>query len=303
MLGLAWADVGEREKQLGIVPGTPILLSEHQLDGRLNSYFRQAFQRDRMSTAGTYAVELKTWLAFLSGRDVQWDEARPEEVRSFQLWRVYERQNPSRVTPATWNKGWAALRHFYEWAHSQGWVDHNPVGVHDRLRDPSQVGGHREKNARHSRDRWLTPAEFAMWRDVGLRGYAATVDDSGKVVAELPRRAFRGRNIARNSAFVDFVISTGLREAEAGSLLTFEIPARVGDKAPIIGKGGVLRHYSVMHWSGLQSLTDYVDGERRDVIRAAQRSGLYRAISDRLDVVEMLPDGRRGQREIGRAHV
>lgn len=295
-LAAEWQDIELREQHLGIPAGFPVLVSGGLIDDRLNVYFRHAFPRDRTSTANTYAVEIKLWLAFLSTRDLRWDEARREDVRSFQMWRVYDVRNPSPVTPATWNKGWAALRHFYGWACREGWTERNPVGEQDRLRNPSEIGGHREKNARASRDRWLTPAEYAMWRDVGLRGYMASITKNGKVVAGLPNEAFRGRNTARNAAFTDYVLSTGLREAEAGSLLAMEVPAAVGDKAPLVGKGGVFRHYVPLHRSGLASLKAYVDGERRDAVRRAQRSGRYDELHDRLEIAELVLGGRRGQR-------
>lgn len=291
-----WQNIVEREQRVGIPPGMPVLVSPSYPDDRLNVYFRHAFPRDRASTASTYAVELRLWLAFLDTRDSRWDEARREDIRAFQIWRVYDERNPRPVTPATWNKGWAALRHFYGWAYREGWVERDPVGEQDKLRNPSTAAGHREKNARSSRDRWLTPAEYAMWRDVGLRGYRAGLDDRGKVVACVPNEVFRGRNGGRNIAFTDFVLSTGLRAAEAGSLLEMEIPTALGDKAPIVGKGGVFRHYAPMHRSGLESVQVYRDGERRDVVRRAQRLGRYDRVKERLLVAEVLPDGRRGQR-------
>jgi site-specific recombinase XerD len=296
ILAAEWADIADRERRLGIPPGAPVLVSGGQIDDRLNVYFRQGFARDQMPTAWTYAVEVRLWLAFLDTRDVRWDEARREDVRAFQMWRVYDDQNPRRVSPATWNKGWAALKHFYGWARRDGWIVTDPIGPQDRLRNSSSVRGHREKNARASRDRWLTPTEYTMWRDVGLRGYVATTDERGRVVAGLPDGASRGRNTARNAAFTDFVLSTGLREAEVGSLLDMEIPAAAGEKAPIIGKGGVFRHYAPLHRIGLDSIQMYRDGERRDAIRRAQRSGRYDDVSDRLVIVEVLPGGRRGQR-------
>lgn len=295
-LASEWQDIEGRELALGIPSGMPVLISDGCIDDRFNAYFREAFPRDRMTTARTYAEELRRWVGFLDSRDVRWDEAGRADVRSFQTWRVYSKANPSRVTPATWNKGWAALRHFYNWACREGWVERDPVGGHDRLRDPSEVGGYPEKNARGSRDRWLTPAEYRMWRDVGLRGYQAGKDERGMIAAGLPIDLFRGRNLARNAAFVDYVVSTGLRDEEAGSLLSMEIPMAVGDETPIVGKGGVFRRYRPTQWMGLDSVQAYRDGERRDVIKRAQRKGRYEKLHDRILINEVLRGGRRGQR-------
>jgi site-specific recombinase XerD len=293
-LAARWKNVALRELELGIPPSAPVLVSGAQVDGRINVYFRQAFSRDRMSTAQTYAAELRMWLGFLDRFDVRWDEAQREDVRSFQSWRVYDPRNARRVTAATWNKGWAALRHFYEWARQEGWIEQNPVGNADKLKDPYAVGGHKEKNARASRDRWLTPAEYDMWREVGMRGYAAEVTRLGKVCASLPSEAFRGRNTSRNAAFTDYARSSGLRLAEIGLLLDMEIPAAVGEGAPLLGKGRVFRHYEVMHRSGLESVHAYRDGERRESIERAQRSGRYNRIRNPLLVAQVLT-GRHGQ--------
>lgn len=290
-----WKGLRQREEELGIPAGCPVLVSASQVDDRVNLYFRQAFSRDRMSSARTYAFELKTWLGFLDRYDIRWDEAEREDIRAFQSWRVYNSSNLRRVMPATWNKGWAALRHFYAWAYQEGWITSNPVGPADKLKDPYAVGGHKEKNARASRDRWLTPDEYGMWRDVGIRGYRAEFTSGGKVRASLFDSSFRGRNTARNVAFVDYLRSTGLRLAEAGWLLDVEVPQGVGEKAAIVGKGRIFRHYELMHSSGLESIQVYRDGERRAAVLRAQRAGRYNAVRDPLLVLEILT-GRRGQR-------
>ena len=291
-----WHDIAEREKRVGINVGTPVLVSRKRVDGRVNAYFRDAFKSDRTSTAQTYAIELKTWFAYLDVHDVRWDEARSEDVRAFQLWRVYDERNPARVLPSTWNKGWAALRHFYRWAEQKTWIDSNPVGLQDRLGEPTIPGGFREKNARGSRDRWLTTDEYSLWRDVGFRGYSAAAAPTGKIVAALPRPGFRARNIVRNAAFADFALCTGLREAEVGCLVDVEVPTNTDEQVPILGKGKVIRHFQVLHRIGTEAAQAYKDGERRDSIRRAQRRGLYDRITDPLVVHTVLGGGRLGQR-------
>lgn len=288
-------DIVERERKLGLPPGMPVLVSPTKLDDRLNVYFRHEFAPSQTSTMMTYAKELRLWLKFLESRDVEWDEARRDDERAFQTWRVYDTSNLGRVTPATWNKGWSALKHFYAWARREKLVDVDPISERGTLRNPVGIGGHREKNARASRDRWVTPAEYAMWRDVGLRGYEAVMLE-GKVTAGLQKEVFPGRNLARNAAFTDFVLSSGLREEEAGKLLEMEIPAAVGDKAPVLGKGNVFRHYEILNRMGLASLRAYVEGERRDIIRRAQRNHRYENLKLAIQIREVLPGGRLGQR-------
>jgi site-specific recombinase XerD len=287
-LAEAWHDIDLRERAAGISAGQPVLMSAKLVDYRIGDYFRCAFGTDRSTTALTYAKELRIWLPFLETRGANWDDATPADVRAFQIWRVYDERNPATVSPATWNKGWAALRHFYGWSERTGWVRQNPVGEQDRLRNSNSPGGYREKNARSSRDRWITPSEYRLWRDVGLRGYQVKKDSSGAILADVPDDSSRARNISRNLAFVDYLVTTGLRLEEAGTLLVPELPSSVGQEAPIVGKGGVRRHYRVMNDMGMISLHQYMNGERKDVIRRAQKAGIFERLSDRIEVVELI---------------
>lgn len=290
-----WHDIEQRELRCGMPPGQPVLMSSDLIDYRLGDYFRTAYRADQVATAKTYAIELRTWFNFLGTRAVEWDDADHRDVRAFQVWRVYAPENPKPVAPATWNKGWEALNHFYRWAGREGWVDSNPVREEERLKDPGQVGAHREKNARSSRDRWLTPSEYAMWRDVGYRGYSVVRNVDGRLVAGLPSPSARARNVGRNAAFADFTLTTGLRLAEAGSLMSFEVPDDVDTEAPLIGKGGVFRYYRVLHRLGLESLRNYERGERRDAVRRGRKLGRYSEVPASKRVVEVT-HGRRGQR-------
>jgi len=68
----------------------------------------------------------------------------------------------------------------------------------------------------------------------------------------------------------------------------------VDDEVPLVGKGNVFRYYSVVHAIGLESVRDYLRGERRDAVRRGRRAGLYEPKPDRL-ITELLQT-RRGQR-------
>ncbi|MFK0242074.1 tyrosine-type recombinase/integrase [Microbacterium sp. NPDC090281] len=294
-LATEWQDIAARERRLGIPPGQPILMSSEQIDYRLGDYFRTAFRMDQSSTAQTYATELRTWFNFLDARGRgRWDDVDHRAVREFQIWRLYDEDNPRPITPATWNKGWEALNHFYRWATREGFMESNPILDSQRLKDPGRTGGHREKNARSSRDRWLTPIEYALWRDVGFRGYDAARDESGNLVPTRPATNSRSRNTARNTAFADFGLTTGLRRAEAASLLCIELPSTIDDETPLIGKGNIFRHYRVVHELGIESLNDYLRGERRDAIRRGRKMGRFAPKPEHV-IVEIM-HSRRGQR-------
>ena len=105
----------------------------------------------------------------------------------------------------------------------------------------------------------------------------------------------RSRNTARNIAFADFLVTSGLRLDEAGKLLVFEPGTTIQEEIPIVGKGRVRRHYRVMNDLGLASLHQYAVGERTDAIRRARVAGRYEEVKGRLDVVEILRS-RSGQR-------
>ncbi len=254
---------------------------------------------DRMSTAMTYAKELRIWFNFLRTRGLQWAEVQQGDVRAFQVWRVYDEANPATVTPATWNKGWAALSHFYSWAQTRGWVDRSPLGKYDRLLDNTSGNAHREKNARTSRDRWITPGDYAMWSRVGLMGYRARPAPGGRIEPALPDPSSRARCIDRNRAYSDFLLVTGLRRSEASSILVLELPTSVGEEMPIVGKGNRFRHYRVMHSIGIESVRDYRRMGRERSIKRARREGRYSEVQDR-QVIERVELGRRGHRLVMR---
>ena len=73
----------------------------------------------------------------------------------------------------------------------------------------------RAKDTRSSNVHWLTPRTWRRWIDIGLRGH--TRDG-------VPEPGWVGRAEDRNMAFVRLLTSSGLRRAEGGSLLTFEVP-------------------------------------------------------------------------------
>ena len=223
-------------------PGWPILLDlTDPWDDRLTIFFRDGFRGDQRSSAWTYAERLFLFFRFLrQARGVNWDEAIPPDVGAFQDWRVYDVQNPGSVSAATWNGDLAAIDRFLRFGAKQGWVEGDVVRGNHRLgaaQSSRGMGGWKEKNARRSRDKWLTPLNLSMWRAVGLTGYQADLDSKGRVVPTIERDSFRGRNSARNVAFLDFLFTTGLRLHEAGSLLEFELPETLDVEVPVVGKG------------------------------------------------------------------
>ena len=113
--------------------------------------------------------------------------------------------------------------------------------------------------------KWLTPAAYREWRDVGLGGYT----EDG--------RPWLGRNDQRNLAFAETMWSSGLRLREAGTLLLQELPAsglypqaRVADE---VAKGSGRDFW--ISGEALQAIDDYRMSSRAAAVRRAQAAGRY----------------------------
>lgn len=145
--------------------------------------------------------------------------------------------------------------------------------------------------------KWLDPAGYSRWRDLGVRGLGA----DGRA-----DRRWRGRNEQRDSAFTNGLYGTGLRLTEWASVLTCELPTDNPGRgystcmlADASAKGG----YGHKYWMPRLVLVEvmaYLEGARARAVRQAQRAGRYARLQrwrtvldiqgDRLVVLE--PDGR-----------
>jgi site-specific recombinase XerD len=237
-----------------------------------------------------YAYSLGLWLNFLAAFGREWDTATDEDAEYFKEWRITESANPRPVSPATFRGDLVALRSFYRWvAPRYGVVD--PVAVLDDY--DLMPRGPRQKDIK-----WLDPAGYRRWRDLGLRGLGLDGREG---------RSFRGRNEHRDAAFADGLYGTGLRLTEWASVLLCELPGddprrgfvtcRLADGC---AKGGDGHKYWMPRWA-LVGVLDYVEGARARAVRGAQRDGRYEGRGrvrlvlevqrDHLLVQE--PDGRR----------
>src|SRR6266536_2055143 len=173
------ADRGRRQRQ-------PFLISPSgRPDFRVNEFFASRRMRGRSPlTWKKYAHSLGLWLNFLSVLGREWDAATEEDAEYFKEWRITEAANPDPVTPSTFRGDLVALRSFYKWvAPRYGVVD--PVAVMDDY-DLMPHG------ARRKAIKWLDPAGYRRWRDLGLRGLGIDGRED---------RSFRGRNEQRDAAF------------------------------------------------------------------------------------------------------
>lgn len=172
---------------------------------RGNSFLRAAkFKLLAATTQLGYAHSLALWLNFLETRGCPWRQADDEHAEDFEFWRLTDPANMTTVTTSTFTKDVAACKKFYAWTAK-------------RYADVANVFAEVEfpRARREASVKWLDPAAWERWRDVGLRGR----DLSG-------RRdwAWRGRHEQRDAAFADDLFSTALRLSEWASGVVPELP-------------------------------------------------------------------------------
>lgn len=281
--------------------GTPILLSSRgEIDEWLVVYFNTCpkFTSLDISSKKTYAREIAMWCAFLGRQDVPttWLEASPEDFIDYKIRRTTHQLFDDAVAGSTWNKAVFAIRDLYSWAICRG-VPISPGGPAIEVNPvPSGVGATRvpggRANAafvRQERDRWIVPGTYRLWRDVGIRGRRAERVGEREWRAGPEDKSSRVRNTLRNSAFTDFLYSTGLRVQEAGCLLLPEIPANGAIEARL--PSSIAKYGKSRTWYGapaaIQTLRSYVAITRAAAVRRALREGRYDAIDDVIWVTEV----------------
>jgi site-specific recombinase XerD len=279
--------LGER----GRLDGQPFLIGpDGRPDARVNAFFASPRMRARSPlTWRKYSQSVGMWLNFLHALGRPWDEATEADAEYFKEWRLTESSNPDRVEGSTFGTNLIALRMFYRWVSPRFGIDDPVAAVDDFDLMP--------RSRRQQKVKWLDPAGYRRWRDLGLRGMGldGRRDES-----------WRGRNEQRDSAFADGLYGTGLRLTEWASVVLSELP----DDDPARGystcmladacaKGG----YGHRYWlprPALLDVLDYVEGARARLVRQAQRAGRYDELPDRRLVVEtsgrrlviVEPDGR-----------
>ncbi len=275
-----WVDIEERERSLYIAPRTPILVRpDGNLDFRVSEYLTRClnFRGLAPTSQETYAKEMRSWFGFLAASgDIEWDEATQESFLTYRTWRLFTAKNEGRVTPATFKKSIPALKMFYDWAVSKAYIEASPI-PEGRLPGTS---GAIPKNARESRNRWITPRTYAMWRNVGLLDRAAVLDPATREVrAGTERvRGARGRNQTRNLAFTDLMLTTALRNRELSHLLIPEVPSTAGDEAMLpstLAKGSRERAWLVLNRVALANVEHYIRTVRRAQVQTARARASY----------------------------
>ncbi len=215
-----WEDLRAREDRTGIKAGDPVFLSpDYRVDPLLGLYVRSSgFRSYTAETRRNYATDIALLLTFLWGRGKSWMDAAERDLEDYEHWRRFAAGNPNRVGGSKWDRELAAFASLYRWAAKNGCMTRNPVAmkqVRGRNGEAVTAPAARAKDARPGNVHWLTPRTWRRWIDVGLRGHGRD---------GVPEPGWAGRLEDRNVAFTRLLVSSGLRRAEGGSLLTFEVP-------------------------------------------------------------------------------
>lgn len=297
---LFWTDQGgpggdlrERERRLGLRDRQPILVSpEFRVDPRLSEFFRRSkFALRAPGTQESYALDYRLLFTFLWRRGLNWDRITADDLEDYEYWRRRDKNNPKRIGGSKWGRELAAFRMLYDWAVSHRQMAGSPVVLRTKqLPDGSsvEVPELAPTDSRSTNVKWLTPRAYRTWRDVGLRGYTP---------AGLPDTTWRGRNDGRDAAFADFVLSSGLRRREAGTLLLSELPdtttARqryyAGRVAKAVAKSSGRFYYAER--SALKAVDAYCLSTRAEAIARAQHAGVYDRLPNRRLVQTISPRG------------
>ncbi|MCO1575145.1 site-specific integrase [Crossiella sp. SN42] len=271
-------DISEREAALDIAPRTPILVSPAgEIDDQLIEFFTSpSFASLSQATREGYAKDIRLLVAHFAARGIDWTEATTEDLRLFKVWRRRRDLNERAVSGAKWARENAAFTKLYTWASapSRRHVECNPIEYEtvyvgrgktvesSTLSDPDAVT---------TRVVWATPRTYRLWRDVGLLGYQVDGTRDEK---------WRGRLASRNRAYADLLFGSGLRNKEASSLLTVEIPTP-GDEGPLqsawLGREVAKRRGRTFYIleDAVSRIQEYVRLSRRAAVSRARRAGRY----------------------------
>ncbi|HLW01596.1 MAG TPA: tyrosine-type recombinase/integrase [Ktedonobacterales bacterium] len=291
-------------QRAGIADHMPFILeADGSYDARLNQFFRELPLNGVRSPKSwrSYALDLLTWMRFLvqcRGKTI-WDGDHDDLVAFHGARRgvtmpLGNLPEPSvdfaQIDASSWNRCVAALDKFYRWAQAKAYIREVPFTYRQGQRRQGEVTETIQRNealeraARHGDMRFLSMDDYLRFREIGLRGHLPDGRDDP---------AFRGRNGARNAAFAELLVTTGIRLEEANSFLMIELPTfslQSSEKnypfslAPGITKGEKGRTIRLPK-RVLQLLQQYQQIERDSATARAQQKGTYQALSRSIGVM------------------
>lgn len=211
----------------GVRNGQPFVLgADGSYDPALNRFFREldSWGVRAANSVAAYARDVMLFCRFLHesrGGKAIWD-CEEADLRAYKQLRL---NGPThlRVSVATWRRFIAALDKWVAWALSEGLLQREPFSYRDKS-VWTPVGARRVRINAASEPapgpvpiRFLAYSDYLTWRDIGLGGRCP----DGRADPH-----WRGQHGARDRAFADLLVSTGMRLGEAASLLVPELPNR-----------------------------------------------------------------------------
>jgi site-specific recombinase XerD len=282
-----------------LVDGVPFILGEDgTYDLELNRFFRECPSMGvrSLNSVRAYARDLLTWMRFLDERRAGKCllQADRQDLIAFHRARRLV-AGRGQIAASSWNRSVTALERFYGWAWEEGLVAatpfvRGPIAATGRAAPrhaQRRSGSFREPAARRHDMRFIGMDRFILFRDVGLRAHSS--DGAADP-------AWRGRNGERDALFAEFLTATGLRLAEASSLLPADLPRRddplLGDarSCPVslpaaICKGGKGREIRVPRRL-LRRIDDYMAIERANAVARWRARRGWERVRDPVAVLE-----------------
>ncbi|MET8887725.1 MULTISPECIES: phage integrase [Streptomyces] len=253
----------EAVARIGLLPGDPVYIRpDGTVDRGLLDFVRSdAFRKLERETKRNYGTDYRTLLNSLFLRGLSWQQATRQDLADYRNWRCDAPGNPERISGTKWNREAAAFTKLFKW----GKVYPLPVDVSQRE--------DRAADSVSARVSWLTPRTWGLWSDVGLRGHT---------LARVASPSWESRTELRNTAFVQLLLSSGLRRQEGGGLLLFELPTqRLRRGRYMHGRlaGALTRSKnSRTYYTSVDAVGQteaYVQSERAWAVQRAQETGRY----------------------------
>lgn len=272
-------DLASAIERIGLMPGDPVFIApDFTVDPDLLSFvLSKHFRFLERESKRNYATDIRILLTYLSSRGIYWRRASEQDLLNYRTWRCDAPQNPTRIGGSKWNREAAAFTRLFKWARMR------PLPVDASLLE------HQAADSVSARVSWLTPRTWGLWSDIGLRGHSRD---------GTPTWSWDARTEARNTSFVQFALSSGLRRQEAGSLLTFELPAmRLQHGRYLHGQlaGAVTRSKSGRtFYASVESVGQvetYIQSERSWAVQRAQHQGRYERLGQ-MRLVTRVTSGR-----------
>ncbi|TFD42571.1 integrase [Cryobacterium sp. TMT1-2-1] len=280
---LSWAEIVRALNTADIPDGTPYLIDD---DGdltfvsRVNAYLLEATRQ--RAYAGTslrqsHAPTLRRLLLFV--REIRGRVDLTATQRSDLI--AYKEKRKLQLSPGSWNGELSNIANFFDYAVKAGWIPSNPIprwGTRERNTLADRVNTYR-------RERFLTEAQLRFFLEAGLRGDQPADPE------------LRPRYAERDYLTGLFLVSTGLRRAEARLVLDCEVPDATTMHPTGVhtfkrtGKGGVEREIWIT-----DALVDTVDlyraTDRNTIIENAQARLRKSKRAGELPIVDQTEDSR-----------